>query len=288
MEEGSEGKLWNAIKNFFSGGKDTQSIEHLIEEAKDNRVIPKDIASMMSNLLKLREKKVYEVMVPRTDIDCAEEKLDIQEIAKIIIESGHSRIPIYRENKDQMVGIVHAKDLLPILLNEKNTHLKDIMRPLFFVPETKNIKDMLLEFQSKKLHLAIAIDEYGGTSGLITLEDILEEIVGEIEDEYDTPKEEEIQILEDSSCLVSGRTSLEDLKEQLGIELESEFVETIGGYLTEIVGRIPKMGEAIKIGEYNFQIKEADEKHIHSILIYPINKENISIPKAQDEEDISK
>ncbi len=153
------------------------------------------------------------------------------------------------------------------------------------MPETKNVKDMLLEFQSKKQHLAIAIDEYGGTSGLITLEDILEEIVGEIEDEYDSPKEEEIQILENSSCLVSGRTSLEDLKEQLGIYLESEFVETIGGYLTEMMGRIPKEGETIKVKGYNFQIKEADEKHIGSILIYPIDKgENLSQNTEQEQD----
>ena len=285
MEESSEGKLWSAIKSLFSGGKEVQSIEQLIEEARVNNAIPKDIASMMSNILKLGEKKVYEIMIPRTDIDCAEEGASIQEVAEIIIKSGHSRIPIFKENKDQMVGIVHAKDLLPIFVNNKDTSLKEIMRPLFFVPETKNIKDMLLEFQCKKVHLAIAIDEYGGTSGLITLEDILEEIVGEIEDEYDTPKEEEIRILENSSCLVSGRTSLEDLKEQLGIELESEFVETIGGYLTEMIGRIPKVGETFNIKDYNFQIKEADEKHIDSILIYPIDKKTTPDTKIEKEID---
>lgn len=225
-------------------------------------------------------------MIPRTDIDCAEENSSITEVAEIIISSGHSRIPIYRDNKDQIIGIIHAKDLLPILINKKKRFIKsDIKTSIFFVPETKNVKDMLLEFQSKKQHLAIAIDEYGGTSGLITLEDILEEIVGEIEDEYDSPKEEEIQILENSSCLVSGRTSLEDLKEQLGIYLESEFVETIGGYLTEMMGRIPKEGETIKVKGYNFQIKEADEKHIGSILIYPIDKgENLSQNTEQEQD----
>jgi len=272
VDEGSEGKLWNTIKSIFTGSRGIQSIEELIKEAEDNNVVPKDIAYMLKSLLRLGEKKVYEIMIPRTDIDCVEENASITDVAEIIINNGHSRIPIYRENKDQIIGIIHAKDLLPILINKKNASLKEILRPPLFVPETKNVKDMLVEFQSKKQHLAIAIDEYGGTSGLITLEDILEEIVGEIEDEYDTPKEEEIQMLEDSSCLVSGRTSLEDLKEQLGIDLESEFVETIGGYLTELMGRIPQKGETIKVKGYNFQIKEADEKHIRSILIYPIEK----------------
>ncbi|WP_461833933.1 hemolysin family protein [Desulfothermus sp.] len=272
MDEGSEGKLWSTIKSIFTGSRGIQSIEELIKEAENNNVVPKDIAYMLKSLLRLGEKKVYEIMIPRTDIDCAEENATITDVAEIIINNGHSRIPIYRENKDQIIGIIHAKDLLPILINKKNASLKEILRPPLFVPETKNVKDMLVEFQSKKQHLAIAIDEYGGTSGLITLEDILEEIVGEIEDEYDSPKEEEIQMLEDSSCLVSGRTSLEDLKEQLGIDLESEFVETIGGYLTELMGRIPQKGETIKVKGYNFQIKEADEKHISSILIYPIDK----------------
>ncbi|GAB6162556.1 hemolysin family protein [Desulfothermus naphthae] len=272
MEDGSEGKFWNTIKSIFTGSREIQSIEQLIKEAEENNLVPKDIAYMLKSLLRLGDKKVYEIMIPRTDIDCMEENATITEVADIIIKNGHSRIPIYRKNKDQIIGIIHAKDLLPILINKKNGTLKEILRPPLFVPETKNVKDMLLEFQSKKQHLAIAIDEYGGTSGLITLEDILEEIVGEIEDEYDTPKEEEIQMLEDSSCLVSGRTSLEDLKEQVGIDLESEFVETIGGYLTELIGRIPKVGEIIKVKGYNFQIKEADERRIGSILIYPIEK----------------
>ncbi len=273
MEECSEGKLWSTIKSIFTGSKNVSSIEKLLCEAQKSNLLPKDIGAMVTNLIKLGEKKVYEIMIPRTDIDCAEDSATITEVAEIIIKRGHSRIPIYKENKDQIIGIIHAKDLLPILINKKKAELKDIMRPPLFVPETKNIKDMLLEFQTKKLHLAIAIDEYGGTSGLITLEDILEEIVGEIEDEYDTPKEEEIQILENSSCLVSGRTSLEDLKEQIGIDLKSEFVETIGGYIIEMAGRIPKTGETFQIEGYNFQIKEADEKHIGSILIYPIDNE---------------
>jgi len=272
-EEGYEGKLWHTIKNLFASGKSHSSLEKIIEEARDSKNIPNDLASMMLNILRLGEKKIYEIMVPRTDIDCAEIGSSLEDVAEIIIKNGHSRIPIYRENKDQIVGIIHAKDLLPLLLKEEHRRLEEIMRPPFFVPETKNVKDMLLEFQSKKLHLAIAIDEYGGTSGLITLEDVLEEIVGEIEDEYDMPREEEIQILENASCLVSGRTSLEDLKEQLGIELSSDFVETIGGYLTEKIGRIPNPGESFKIKGYNFQIKEADKKHIGLILIHPVKLE---------------
>ena len=221
MDDTSEGGLWASIRNFFSG-KSESPIENVITEARLDNELSSDTAGMLLNILRLGNYQVREIMVPRTDIDCVEENSSLAEVAEVIINSGHSRIPVYRGNKDHIVGIIHAKDLLPSLLHPEaaKRSLEEIMRPPFFIPETKNAKNMLLEFQNKKAHLAIAIDEYGGTSGLITLEDVLEEIVGEIEDEYDSPKPEDIQILEDESCLVSGRTSLEDLNsEQPGLGL---------------------------------------------------------------------
>jgi magnesium and cobalt transporter len=289
VDDSSEGNLWTSIRNFFSG-KASDPIEDVIKEARDEQQLGADIALMLLNVLKLGRSQVREVMIPRTDIDCIEEDSSIVEVAQMIIESGHSRIPVYRKNKDLIIGIIHAKDLLPVLLQqgdaeaeprqeEKEVTLQDLMRAPLFVPETKNVKSMLLEFQSKKIHLAIAIDEYGGTSGLITFEDVLEEIVGEIEDEYDVPKGEEITVLEDESCLVSGRTSLEDLREQLSIEITSEFVETIGGYLTEKAGRVPQIGEVFEINGYTFQVKDADNKQVQSIVVYPVpacKKETLS------------
>ncbi len=270
MEETSEGGLWASIRNFFSG-KSESPIENVITEARLDNELNADTAGMLLNILRLGNYQVREIMIPRTDIDCVEEKSSLAEVAEVIIGSGHSRIPVYRGNKDHIVGIIHAKDLLPSLLHSEaaNLSIQELMRPPFFIPETKNAKNMLLEFQSKKVHLAIAIDEYGGTSGLITLEDVLEEIVGEIEDEYDNPKPEDIQILEDESCLVSGRTSLEDLNTELGINLESDYVETVSGYLTERIGRVPQTGENFSFGQYSFQIKEADSKQIQWVLIHP-------------------
>ncbi len=287
MDDSSEGNLWTSIRNFFSG-KTTDPIEDVIKEARDQGELGTDVSLMLLNVLKLGRSQVREVMIPRTDIDCIEEDSSIVEVAQMIIESGHSRIPVYRKNKDLIIGIIHAKDLLPVLLQLGETEssaeqpqvsLQDLMRAPLFVPETKNVKSMLLEFQSKKIHLAIAIDEYGGTSGLLTFEDVLEEIVGEIEDEYDVPKGEEITVLEDESCLVSGRTSLEDLREQLSIGITSEYVETIGGYLTEKAGRVPQVGEVFEINDYSFQVKDADNKQVQSIVIYPVpacKKETLS------------
>ncbi|MFP4035113.1 MAG: hemolysin family protein [Desulfovermiculus sp.] len=270
MDETSEGGLWTSIRNFFSG-KSESPIENVITEARLDNELSADTAGMLLNILRLGNYQVREIMVPRTDIDCVEEKVTLAEVAEVIISSGHSRIPVYRGNKDHIVGIIHAKDLLPSLLHPEAAQrsLAELMRPPFFIPETKNAKNMLLEFQNKKVHLAIAIDEYGGTSGLITLEDVLEEIVGEIEDEYDSPKPEDIQILEDESCLVSGRTSLDDLNSELGISLESDYVETVSGYLTERIGRVPQTGEHFSFGQYSFQIKEADSKQVQWVLIHP-------------------
>lgn len=272
MEDTAETGLWQSIKNFFKG-KSENPIEDVIKEARSNQEIGPDVAMILLNVLKLDRNQVREIMIPRTDIDCVELKASLQEVIKVIIESGHSRIPVYKENRDQIVGIIHAKDILKAMSKtacKKEVSVQHIMRPPLFIPETKNVQSMLMEFQSKKVHLAIAIDEYGGTSGLITFEDVLEEIVGEIEDEYDSPKPEEIKILEDESCLVAGRTTLSDLKEELGIALKSEHVETLGGYLTETAGRVPGVGENFQIGPHTFQIKEADKKQIHWVLLYPV------------------
>ncbi len=272
MEESSEGGLWSSIRNFFSARSESSPIKNVIIEAQKDKELAADVAKMLLNILRLETYQVREIMLPRTDIDCVEERATIHDVAEVIISSGHSRIPVYRENKDQIIGIIHAKDLMKVLLHPEhaNVPLQELMRPPLFIPETKDAKNMLLEFQSKKVHLAIAIDEYGGTSGLITFEDVLEEIVGEIEDEYDSPKPEEIRILEDESCLVSGRTSLDDLKEQLNITLDSEHVETIGGFLTEQAGRVPKETENFQINGYTFQIKEADPKQVQWVLVHPV------------------
>ena len=270
MEEGTESSLWQTIRNFFTG-KTENPIQDVIREAQENNELGTDLARILDNVLQLDLFQIKDIMIPRTDIDCVEEKASIKEVSEVIINSGHSRIPVYKDNKDQITGIVHAKDLLTCLPEPENKDISIdyLMRPPLFVPETKNVKSMLLDFQNKKVHLAIAIDEYGGTSGLITLEDVLEEIVGEIEDEYDTPKLTEITMLEDESCLVSGRTTLEDLYNQLNIELKSDYVETLGGFITEKAGRLPEEGESFKLNNHSFYIKEADNKQLIWILVYP-------------------
>ncbi len=272
MEDGSENRVWSVLKNLF-GPRCEAPLEDLIMDAREGGELKNEEVLMLLNVLRLSEKQAAEIMVPRTDLVCCEVEESMHEAARRIIESGHSRVPIYKENRDHMVGLVHAKDFLGYFLEDRQVSLKDIMRSPYFIPETKNIREVLLEFQAKKIHMAIVLDEYGGTSGVVTLEDVLEEIVGEIEDEYDPPKPEEIRRQQDGSFYVAGRTSLEELYDETGIKIQSEQVETIGGYVCHIAGKVPQNEEEFSDGVHRFTVKDADAKHIQWLVITPVKPE---------------
>ncbi|MDY0273893.1 MAG: hemolysin family protein [Desulfomicrobium sp.] len=268
MDEDSDSRLWTTLRHFFSRKGDCH-LEEAIQEAKNDGELQNEEMSMLLNVLQLDDKQAYEIMIPRTEIICAEIDESINDVARKFFESGHSRLPIYKETKDQVVGILHCKELLRFFVDEEisNPDLGSVLRTPYFIPETKNVRSILLDFQSNKQHMAIVLDEYGGTAGLVTLEDVLEEIVGDIEDEYDPPRPEEIQVEADGSFLVSGRTTLEDLHEEGTILLDSEQVETVGGYIIEQLGRVPLSGESLEAQGYSFFIKEADPKQIQWVLI---------------------
>lgn len=267
MDEGSDSRLWTALRRFFSRRGECH-LEEAIQEAKNDGELQNDEMSMLLNVLQLDDKQAYEIMIPRTDIVCAEIDETITDVATKFFESGHSRMPVYKETKDQIVGILHCKELLRFFVGAEHPEsMSEVLRTPYFIPETKNVKNILLDFQTNKQHMAIVLDEYGGTAGLLTLEDVLEEIVGDIEDEYDPIRPEDIQPADDGSYLVSGRTSLEDLFEECGIRLESEQVETVGGYISEQLGRVPEAGESLELQGHTFLIKEADVKQIQWVLV---------------------
>ncbi len=268
MDGGSDSRLWSLITNMFHN-KNEDSVEKAILEAREDGELEAVEGSMLLNVLSLDEMLVDEIMVPRTDIHCLDINASIKDVVELIMESGHSRVPLYEDNRDNIVGIAYAKDLLQYLYDPAlhSTPLRDIMREPFFVPETKMVSDLLQEFRARKLHFAIAVDEYGGTSGVVTIEDILEIIVGDIDDEYDTPKEEDVRLLENNAYLVSGRALLEELEPVLNIPLSSEQVETIGGYLSEMAGHVPQAGESFVLEGYRFSVKDANAKQIQTILV---------------------
>ncbi len=268
MDDGSESRFWPFLGKLFNV-RNGASVESHILDAKREGELKADDVAMLLNVLRLGGRLVREIMIPRTDIVCAEEKDPLPEVIGAIIESGHSRIPIYRENRDHITGIIHAKDLLRAMSLTQNgacvddaINLQELARKPFFIPETKNVKELMQEFRANKIHLAIALDEYGGTSGLITFEDVLEEIVGEIEDEYDAPRPDEIQPLEDGGFLLAGRTTLADVTRFTGVVVVSDQVETIGGYLSELAGRVPQVGEIFTVGGHEFTVQEADHKQV--------------------------
>lgn len=268
MDEDSDSRLWTTLRHFFSR-KGECHLEEAIQEAKNEGELQNEEMSMLLNVLQLDDKQAYEIMIPRTEIVCAEIDERINDVARKFFESGHSRLPIYKDTKDQVVGILHCKELLRFFVDEEvpNPDLSSVLRTPYFIPETKNVRSILLDFQSNKQHMAIVLDEYGGTAGLVTLEDVLEEIVGDIEDEYDPPRPDEIQPAADGSFLVSGRTTLEDLDEECAIHLESEQVETVGGYIVEQLGRVPLTGESLETQGYSFFIKASDVKQIQWVVI---------------------
>ena len=225
---------------------------------------------MLLSVLRFDDLQVQDTMIPRTDIDCVPDDVPLPEVARLVVESGHSRIPVYKETRDNIVGILHAKDLLRSLIEPQNAELpvSRVMREPFFVPETKSIRTLLQEFRARKQHIAIALDEYGGTSGLITIEDVLEEIVGDIEDEHDAPREEDIRPVGEGVYEMTGRALLEDLA-GLGIVLTSDEVDTIGGYLSTEAGHVPATGEIFTLNGWTFTVLDADRKLIHRLRAEP-------------------
>jgi len=249
---------------------DEESLEKAILEARAEGEVAADESSMLLRVLRLDGMQVSDIMTPRTDCHCIPAGTPLPEATQLVIASGHSRIPVYRETRDNIVGIVYAKDLLRCMVNpEEGQGLIDqIMRPPFFVPETKMALELLQEFRSRKQHLAVALDEYGGTSGLVTIEDVLEEIVGDIEDEHDTPQEEHIKVFDEQHFELSGRAYLDDLVE-LGIDLTSDEVDTIGGYLSLTAGHVPVTGEEFILNGWKFKVLEAGTKAIRRIGVGP-------------------
>ena len=252
-------------------------MEQAIREAGEEGDLEQHESSMLLRVLSIDDLQVQDIMTPRTDIVCVPRTAGILEVAGVILETGHSRIPIYQDNRDNIIGVVYAKDLLSYMGNgETGTRVDQSMREPYFVPETKRVLDLLQEFRTRKTHLAVILDEYGGTAGLVTIEDVLEQIVGEIEDEYDAPRREDITAQE-GGWLVTGRAYLEDLEEKIGLKVESDEVDTLGGYLSHLAGRVPLAGERFSLNGMNLTVQEADPKQVHLIRVEAADGDELQI-----------
>ncbi|HTX72785.1 MAG TPA: hemolysin family protein [Rectinemataceae bacterium] len=221
---------------------------------------------MIKGVQELAETTVKEVMVPRIDTVFLPIDVQREELLEKVVSCGHSRIPVYRDTIDEVVGVLYAKDLLRSLVKGGEFSLQELVRKPFFVPESKRIDSLLREFKRRRVHIAVAIDEYGGVSGIVCLEDIIEEIVGEIQDEFDE-EDENIVRLADGVWLCDARVNLEDLNEELGLSLPTEEFDTLGGYVFDLFGKIPSRYERMRAGDLDFTVQDMDGHRITSVKI---------------------
>jgi len=248
-----------------------KEISDLAELGHERGTLEEDEQDIISSFVEFKSVLVVEVMTPRVDIVAVPYNVSSEGLIETINRSGFSRFPVYKENLDKIIGIVHAKDLLPYLQNKsfnKVETISKITRELLFVPERKKISDMLKEFQQKKMHLAVVVDEFGGTSGLITLEDIIEEIIGEIWDEHD-PEENAIKIISPEKISILGKVPITEVNELIGLELIpiSDDYDTIAGLVINRAGDIPKEGYSFNLSNYKLTVKEVLKKRIKRIEI---------------------
>ena len=251
----------------------------LVERGSEQGVIEAEEQQMIGAVLELGERRVHEVMIPRIDIKAVPLTGSFAEMVEVIVGQGHSRIPVYDETVDNVIGILYAKDLLPALAKGEQPDIRSILRTPQFVPESISVDDLLHSFQRSKVHIAIVLDEYGGTAGLVTIEDLIEEIVGEIQDEYDVEEEPMIVPVSENEARVDGRASVDDLGEHFAVELngaDSDEYDTVGGLVYHLIGGVPTVGDVVEVDGLTLTVETTDGRRVGKVLV---------VKKTADEEE---
>lgn len=244
-----------------------EEIRTWVNSEQEEGGLEKDEREMIYSIFQFGETLCREIMVPRIDITGLDVQSTVQEAINEFIKSGHSRVPVYEETIDEIIGLLYAKDLLRTDLTEKEkTGIRPFLRKAYFIPESKNVDELLREMQAQGVHMAIVVDEYGGTAGLVTLEDIVEEIVGEIRDEYDQGEELEFQQVSADEVIFSGRIDLDDVYDILGVDLTEDMADTLGGYIYGQIGRVPVGGEQIKVDGWLLTVSQVSGRRIRQVM----------------------
>lgn len=254
--------------------KDREQLVELLRDAQSRNLLDADALAMIESILQVSEMQVRDIMIPRAQMVVVSRDAGLDEILPIIIDSGHSRFPVIGENRDEVVGILLAKDLLRYRLQPDEVfNIRDSMRPVVFIPESKRLNVLLKEFRLSRNHIAVVVDEYGGVAGMVTIEDVLEQIVGEIADEHDI--EEGVFILQrsETSYVVKALTPIEDFNEYFNTEFSDEEFDTIGGLVAREFGHLPKRGESVTIGRLLFKVIRADNRRIHLLALDILEEE---------------
>ena len=253
--------------------EDREQLIELLQRSYERNLLDADALGMIEGVLQVSEIQARDIMIPRAQMDVIDIGDTPEKFIPWVIETGHSRFPVIGENKDDVIGILLAKDLLRYYAGEE-FNVREMLRPAVFIPESKRLNVLLKDFRSNRNHIAIVVDEYGGVAGLVTIEDVLEQIVGEIEDEFDFDETEANIILDrNGQFRVKAQTEIEDFNRTFGTEFSDEDFDTVGGLVMSHLGRLPKRSEQFRIGDLNFKVLRADSRRLHSVLVEKIRTE---------------
>jgi magnesium and cobalt transporter len=254
---------------FRSAPRDRQALLEILEQARRDHILDPDEYRMLDGVLEVAAIQVRDIMIPRGRMVVLERNASPQQMLQIIIDSGHSRFPVIADDRDEVIGILLAKDLLRYFAEDsaEKFRIKECLRPAVFIPESKRLNVLLKEFRHSHNHMAIVVDEYGGVSGLLTIEDVLEQIVGEIDDEHDPDEEVMIVPEQDDAWRVDALTRVEDLNEELGTGFSDADYDTVGGLVMHELGRLPRKGESLVLGGMRFTVLRADRRRVHSVRL---------------------
>ncbi|MCX7053274.1 MAG: CBS domain-containing protein [Proteobacteria bacterium] len=269
-QTGSTSSWLRRLANSITGEpRDLDELATILVEARERGLIDADVLQMLESVLEVSEIQVRDIMVPRSQMVVINRDEPVGKILPVVIESGHSRFPVVGEDRDEVQGILLAKDLLRFFVEDQpdDFDIKECLRPAVFIPESKRLNVLLKEFRVTHNHMAIVVDEYGGVSGLLTIEDVLEQIVGDIGDEYDIDESEGIRKEADRSWTVPALTRIEDFNQAFGTRFSDEECDTIGGLILQELGRMPRRGEAVQIGGLELKVIRADRRRIETLRV---------------------
>ncbi len=268
--EGGDVRSWlDRLTHLITGEPQNKSdLEGVLSLAEDHEIIDEDARKIMEGALTVSDLQVRDIMIPRAQMVVVDSDQSLEQALPHIITAGHSRFPVIGEGIDDVVGILLAKDLLPLVKNEgQNPSILDLMRPVVAVPESKRLNVLLREFRQNRNHMAIVIDEYSGIAGLVTIEDVLEEIVGEIEDETDVDEEQLIRGITEDTFFVKALTPIDSFNEFFSSDFSDQEFDTIGGLVVHAFGQLPKHNQAIQLGDLEFRVLHADHRRLNSLRV---------------------
>jgi magnesium and cobalt transporter len=283
MNEGrpsqSKNPSWiKRLSNLFTEPKDQEELIELLRSASQRHIMDSEALSIVEGALSVSQMQARDIMIPRSQVVMVSRSASPTEILQIMSETAHSRFPVIDDDRDDVIGILLAKDVLAaaVAAEKFEFDLREILRPAVFIPESKRLNVLLREFRARRNHMAIVVDEYGGVAGIVTIENVLEQIVGEIEDEHDVDEDVPIRKRNDTTYIIKALTEVEDFNEHFEVEWSDEDFDTVGGFVVNQFGHLPKRGEQVTIDRFQFTVLRADNRRVHLLEVVLLPEETQS------------